>query len=99
MPTKEEHYHAILKNRGILTDPQTMECTCPVTLCEWHGRCRECVAIHRHNADHIPNCLLFMVQDKVNQLAQVAQMHTAPKPPTSLEYQMYVHTRDKLKIK
>ncbi len=31
-------------------------CSCRVD-CPYHGRCMECVAIHRGHVDHVPNCL------------------------------------------
>lgn len=30
-------------------------CSCQES-CRWHGKCRECVAIHRAHGDHLPNC-------------------------------------------
>ena len=33
-------------------------CSCTVD-CEYHGKCRECVAIHRAHQEHLPNCLQF----------------------------------------
>jgi hypothetical protein len=31
-------------------------CSCTED-CIYHGRCKECVAIHRGHRDHLPNCL------------------------------------------
>lgn len=31
-------------------------CSCKAD-CIYHGRCDECVAIHRGHRDHLPNCL------------------------------------------
>ena len=31
-------------------------CSCRVD-CPYHGRCMECVAIHRGHRDHVPSCL------------------------------------------
>lgn len=31
-------------------------CSCKAD-CIYHGRCAECVAIHRGHRDHLPNCL------------------------------------------
>ena len=30
-------------------------CSCP-TKCPLHGKCMECVAVHRGHGDHLPNC-------------------------------------------
>jgi len=50
-----------LKPSEILAIPKNLSCTCSVTDCEWHGNCRDCVALHRYYAtvgDYmIPNCL------------------------------------------
>lgn len=99
MRSKEDHYHSVLKNRGILQDPNALNCPCQNTLCEWHGRCAECVAIHRYNGEHLPSCLLPMLREQVRQLALVAEMEIAPEEPLPLEYQLYIRTRDKLKTK
>jgi ABC-type dipeptide/oligopeptide/nickel transport system ATPase component len=31
-------------------------CSCP-SGCKFHGRCIECVMIHRGHGDHLPHCL------------------------------------------
>ena len=35
-------------------------CTCPAT-CKFHGKCVECVVIHRGHGDHLPHCFQAMV--------------------------------------
>ncbi|MGI5898954.1 MAG: hypothetical protein ACOX8S_03415 [Christensenellales bacterium] len=45
MGTKDEYYQLVLKNRELAADPSVTRCTCPNTLCDWHGKCTECVAI------------------------------------------------------
>ena len=45
-----------LKPREILADESNMICTCPDTDCEWHGNCKDCVALHRYHAT-VPDCL------------------------------------------
>jgi len=42
MKTREEFYEFVLLNRKIMADPENTKCTCPNTLCEWHGKCKEC---------------------------------------------------------
>jgi len=49
MRTKEEYYEIVLENRKLTADPQITKCSCPNALCDWHGKCRECVALHRHH--------------------------------------------------
>jgi hypothetical protein len=64
MRTKEESYELVLKNREIVSNPENLKCTCTHTLCVWHGRCRECVAIHRYHKDHLPECFQSFNDDK-----------------------------------
>jgi hypothetical protein len=45
-----------LKPREILADRNNLTCICKNTDCEWHGNCKDCVALHRYHAT-IPNCL------------------------------------------
>ena len=96
MQTKEEFYKSQLENRKLVADPQVLKCTCPKTLCEWHGKCKECVAIHRHYNDHIPACLHHIINDKINVLAGVVEMVTEKKESVPMEeYTQYVKERDK----
>ena len=44
MRTKEEYYEDTLKNRALLESQEVLNCSCPYRRCEWHGKCRECVA-------------------------------------------------------
>ncbi|MGE5550363.1 MAG: hypothetical protein ACM3ZC_07510 [Bacteroidota bacterium] len=55
------------------------------------GKCCECVRIHRHFGDHVPNCLQPMLRDKVAAIARAAEMTAAPKPTTPGEYWDYVN--------
>jgi hypothetical protein len=95
MKTKEEYYQMILENRKLASDPKVIKCTCDQTLCEWHGRCRECVALHRYHGDHVPNCLQPLLRDKIKALAEAAEMSSAEKKKTPVEYRMYVLERDR----
>ena len=44
MRTKEEYYEDTLKNRALLESQEVLDCSCPYSRCEWHGKCRECSA-------------------------------------------------------
>jgi len=94
--TKEEYYEHVLENRKIAYAPEALKCSCKETLCEWHGRCRECVALHRHYNDHVPACLQPLISDKIKALANVAEMTAADKDKTPLEHRLYVRERDKI---
>ena len=94
MKTREEYYEGVLENRRLAADPQITKCTCPNTLCDWYGRCKECVALHRYHNDHIPICLQQIVEDKLEALAEVVERFTVKKEPTPIEYRHYVKERD-----
>lgn len=47
---------------------------CPCTdACKLHGKCRECVAVHRAHQGHLPNCLKPMVNEKIRELSQLTE--------------------------
>jgi hypothetical protein len=92
--TKEEYYQIILENRRIASDPENLKCPCS-ELCEWHGRCRECVALHRYHKDHVPACLQEFINEKLAAVVGIGELKAVPKERTPLEYRMYVKERDK----
>lgn len=81
MRTREEYYELVLENRRLAKDPRVTRCTCPNTLCDWHGKCRECVALHRYHKSHVPFCLQFIIKDRVQALAATVEMETALSRP------------------
>ena len=95
MRTKEEYYDLVLENRRLAADPQITKCPCPNPLCDWHGKCRECVALHRYHGDHVPICLQPMLSDKIRALADAVEMRMESKEPTLIEYRHYVKERDR----
>jgi hypothetical protein len=97
LQTKEAFYEHICEIRKILSDPQNTQCACPKTACEWHGKCKECVAFHRYYKNHIPNCLQPIIDEKINALAGIAEMTTEKKAYTPAEYWHYVNERDRAK--
>lgn len=76
------HPHMHRKGRRLAKAPQVTRCTCPNTLCDWHGKCRECVALHRYHKSHVPFCLQFIIKDRVQTLATTVEMETVPVQPT-----------------
>ena len=80
--TKTEYVKVVKGIRAMLASNADAACPCPKTKCEWHGRCYECVRIHRHFGDHVPNCMQFMFQDRIRELARAAEMTSDPKPKT-----------------
>lgn len=95
MRTKEEYYQLVLQNRELAQNPDIIKCICPNTLCEWHGQCKQCVALHRYHADHIPVCLQPIINEKLKQLVGVGEMAAVKKEGTPVEYRLYVRDRDK----
>jgi len=52
-------------------------CSCKKP-CKYHGKCLECVAIHRAHQEHLPNCFQPMVNKKIEILSQLTE-HTMVK--------------------
>ncbi len=74
MRTKQEYYDLVLKNRELAKDPEALKCTYTQTLCEWHGRCRECVALHRYHKDHVPACFQSFINDKLKEVVKIGEL-------------------------
>lgn len=49
-------------------------CSCKKA-CKYHGKCVECVAIHRAHQEHLPNCFRDMVNRKIKSLSELTE-HT-----------------------
>jgi hypothetical protein len=96
MRTKEEYYELVLENRRIAGDPDNLRCPCPNIKCEWHGRCKKCVALHRYHRDHIPNCFQEFIRDKIESVASIVEMVAVEKEKTPDEYRDYVKEMDKI---
>ena len=94
MRTKEEYYARVLENRKLAANPQLLQCTCPNALCDWHGKCAQCVALHRHHGDHIPACLQPIIEGKIRALAGTAELLTEKKNAHPIEHMNYVKERD-----
>ena len=63
MHIKEMGMEKKLSPREILANPNNIECICPQTDCEWHGNCKDCIALHRYHAT-IPDCLDIEIENK-----------------------------------
>jgi hypothetical protein len=95
MTSKEEYYELVQTIRDIVKDERNLQCSCPKTACEWHGKCRECVALHRYFQDHVPNCFQQLINDKIKALAQIGEMVAIEKEKTPPDYWEYVREQDK----
>jgi len=96
MRTKQEYYELVKQLRSILQDPNNLKCTCPKVECEWHGKCLECVALHRYNKDHFPNCFQNIFNDKIKAIASIGELEVKEKEKTPREYWEYVREQDKI---
>ena len=54
-------------------------CTCPAA-CKFHGKCVECVMIHRGHGDHLPHCFRAMVNSRLDGLSALTE-HSLREPP------------------
>ena len=95
MKTKEEYYESVLENRKLAADSETTKCTCPNSLCDWHGKCKECVALHRYHNDHVPFCLQPIIEDKLKMLVGTVEMTISKRTGTPIEYRHYVKEKDR----
>lgn len=47
-------------------------CTCP-SACKFHGKCVECVVLHRGHGDHLPHCFHKMVNRRLEGLSALTE--------------------------
>ena len=62
----QERFLSEVKNAGI------DHCSCNEK-CKYHGRCVECIIIHRGHGNHLPNCLRNMVNAKLEGLSSLTE--------------------------
>lgn len=48
-------------------------CSCQNAACKFHGKCIECVAIHRAHRDHLPSCFNSMVNERIEKLSELTE--------------------------
>lgn len=97
MVTEEElevYYQKIQSIRKLVAEDKGPKCTCPRTNCVWHGNCDFCVQQHRLLGDHLPHCLQPILENKIVEIARVAEMAVSKTPIKSREYMNYVRKRD-----
>ncbi len=88
---KEEFREVVEKCRELIKSREYAKCTCPKVKCEWHGKCYECVLIHRVNSNHVPNCMQHIFEEKVRALAGAIEFNIEKKPMTPPEFWDYVN--------
>lgn len=47
-------------------------CNCPAS-CKFHGKCVECVIIHRGHCDHLPHCFQNMVNERISPISALTE--------------------------
>ncbi len=97
MITNEEYYEIVKHKRELLKKPEVLRCTCPNVNCEWHGKCVQCVALHRCEelgGESLPFCLHPMLKGKIEALAAAVYANLHEKSGTPQELSDYVKKRD-----
>lgn len=89
---KEQFAEVIKQCREKIKSGKYEKCSCPELKCEWHGKCHECVMIHRAFQDHIPNCMKPIIKNKIIDLAEAIEFDIKPKNRTPDDYWDYVKT-------
>ena len=67
---QDEFLHAIMASGQDL-------CTCPSS-CKYHGKCVECVMIHRGHGDHLPHCFRNIVNRRIEGLSELTEHSCKP---------------------
>ena len=65
-----------------------------INLCEWYGRCRECVALHRYHKEHVHTCIQPFINDKLKVVVKIG-LTAIENKKTTIEYRMYVKEQEK----
>ena len=47
-------------------------CPCP-TSCRLHGKCAECVIVHRGHGEHLPHCFQDMLNRRIEPLSALTE--------------------------
>ena len=55
-----------------LRDSRQDHCSCPKP-CKHHGKCVECVVIHRGHGDHLPYCFRDMLNKRIDALSALGE--------------------------
>ena len=98
MRDRDEFVDAVKKSRELIESGEHSECPCTNTTCQWHGKCFECVLIHRVKKHHVPQCLQPILRDKIAGLAKTAELRTEDDRPPG-EFWDYLHELEASKPK
>ena len=86
---KNEFVQAIDESRKLIKSGRYDACPCSQTDCEWHGKCRECVLIHRVKKRHVPECLQPIFRQAITDLARKVELDVVDARPTK-EHREYL---------
>lgn len=70
--TEDEQYVIKMDALKEIKDSGIDYCSCP-SACPHHGKCWECVLIHRGHRDHLPYCLWDMVNEKIDNMQKLTE--------------------------
>ena len=90
--TKEEFVEIIKKVREVIASDEGTECSCPNVRCELHGDCYNCVRVYRHFGHHVPRCLQFVLDKKIEAVSQAMEKEMGKRPKTPVEHYDYLDT-------
>ena len=79
---KREYVTAGEACRELIRSGKHTRCTCAHVQCEWHGKCFECVMIHRVRGQHVPQCLQPILRKTIKELAGIAELDTIEARPS-----------------
>lgn len=70
--TAREQYAMRMEALQEIRDSGIDYCSCPEK-CPHHGKCEECILIHRGHQDHLPYCLWDMVNERLYNLQRLTE--------------------------
>jgi hypothetical protein len=88
---KKEFLKHIQALRAMIRSGTFAACPCVQLKCEWHGRCFECVMIHRAQKNHVPECLQDMFYDKMLQLGKNLEIRVGVERTSTDEFWDFVN--------
>ncbi|MFH1789306.1 MAG: hypothetical protein ABH834_07995 [Candidatus Altiarchaeota archaeon] len=80
---------AINESRNLIKSGRYDACPCSQAECEWHGKCFECVMIHRVKGKHLPECLQPIFRETITDLARKVELGVVDARPTE-EHREYL---------
>ena len=89
--------NAINESRELINSGKYDKCPCSQKQCEWHGKCFECVLIHRVKKKHVPECLQPIFKDKFKELVKTVELDIIDAKP-SIENWNHLKEIDQKKI-